>query len=159
MVRGFLLNNELTDFSFAPTDANGASIANKVQPGKRPRSSMAPTMVFDKASGALVLSGGSVGGIMVIHDVAKTLYGVLNWGLLPQQAVSLPVVASLNGPTLLEEKRYPPATLDALKARGHTVVEFTSISGLQVITRGQSHGVPVWLGGSDPRRDGTVMGD
>ena len=159
MVRGFLLNNELTDFSFAPTDANGASIANKVQPGKRPRSSMAPTMVFDKASGALVLSGGSVGGIMVIHDVAKTLYGVLNWGMLPQQAVNMPVVASLNGPTLLEEKRYPAATLDALKARGHTVIEFTSISGLQVITRGQAHGVPVWMGGSDPRRDGTVMGD
>ena len=159
MVRGFLLNNELTDFSFAPADADGVPIANRVQAGKRPRSSMAPTLVFDKTDGSLVLTGGGAGGIMIIHDVAKTLYGVLNWGMLPQQAVNLPVVGSLNGPTLLEEKRFPATTLDALKARGHTVVEFTSISGLQVITRGQAHGVPVWMGGSDPRRDGTVMGD
>ncbi|MEP6964414.1 MAG: gamma-glutamyltransferase family protein, partial [Polaromonas sp.] len=84
---GFLLNNELTDFSFAPTGADGKPVANRVQANKRPRSSMAPTLVFDKASNQLVMSGGSPGGALIIHFVAKTLYGVLNWGLLPQQAI------------------------------------------------------------------------
>jgi len=159
MVRGFLLNNELTDFSFAPTDATGAPIANRVQPGKRPRSSMAPTLVFDKASGELLMSGGSPGGALIIHYTAKTLYGVLNWGLLPQQAINLPNFASLNGPTMLEEKRFPAATVDALKARGHEVREVNMTSGLQAITRGQAHGQTVWFGGADPRREGIVMGD
>jgi len=159
MVRGFLLNNELTDFSFAPTDASGAPIANRVEPGKRPRSSMAPTLVFDKATGALVMSAGSPGGALIIHYTAKTLYGVLNWGLLPQQAINLPNFASLNGPTMLEEKRFPAATLDALKARGHEVREMAMTSGLQAITRGQAHGQILWLGGADPRREGIVMGD
>ena len=159
MVRGFLLNNELTDFSFTPTDATGAPIANRVQAGKRPRSSMAPTLVFDKATGALVMSGGSPGGALIIHYTAKTLYGVLNWGMLPQQAINLPNFASLNGPTVLEEKRFPAATVDALKARGHEVREVNMTSGLQAITRGQAHGQILWLGGADPRREGIVMGD
>ena len=154
MVRGFLLNNELTDFSFVPTDGVGKPVANRVQPGKRPRSSMAPTLVFDKATGALVMSGGSPGGALIIHYTAKTLYGVLNWGMLPQQAINLPNFASLNGPTILEEKRFPAATIDALKARGAEVREANMTSGLQAITRGQVHGVPVWMGGADPRREG-----
>ncbi len=159
MVRGFLLNNELTDFSFAPADAAGAPIANRVQAGKRPRSSMAPTLVFDKASGELLMSGGSPGGALIIHYTAKTLYGVLNWGMLPQQAINLPNFASLNGPTMLEEKRFPAATVDALKARGHEVREVNMTSGLQAITRGNAHGQTVWFGGADPRREGIVMGD
>lgn len=159
MVRGFLLNNELTDFSFAPADATGTLIANRVQAGKRPRSSMAPTLVFDKASGALVMSGGSPGGALIIHYTAKTLYGVLNWGMLPQQAINLPNFSSLNGPTVLEEKRFPTSTVDALKARGHEVREGNMTSGLQAITRGQAHGQVLWLGGADPRREGIVMGD
>ncbi len=159
MVRGFLLNNELTDFSFTPADATGAPIANRVQAGKRPRSSMAPTLVVDKATGALVMSGGSPGGALIIHYTAKTLYGVLNWGMLPQQAINLPNFASLNGPTVLEEKRFPAATVDALKARGHEVREVNMTSGLQAITRGQAHGQILWLGGADPRREGIVMGD
>ena len=159
MVNGFLLNNELTDFSFAPTDADGKPVANRVQPGKRPRSSMAPTLVFDKATGQLVMSGGSSGGALIIHDIVKTLYGVLNWGLLPQQAINLPNFASLNGPTLLEEKSFAPATVEALRARGAEVREMNMTSGLQAIARGQAHGTPVWLGGADPRREGVVMGD
>ncbi len=156
---GFLLNNELTDFSFAPADAAGNPIANRVQPGKRPRSSMSPTLVFDKATGALVMSGGSPGGALIIHFTAKAVYGVLNWGLLPQQAINLPNFASLNGPTLLEEKRFPPATVDALKARGHEVRELSMTSGVQAITSGQAHGKPQWFGGADPRREGIVLGD
>ncbi|MCJ0763841.1 gamma-glutamyltransferase family protein [Variovorax terrae] len=159
MVKGFLLNNELTDFSFAPADAQGQPIANRVQPGKRPRSSMAPTLVFDKATGQLVMSTGSMGGPLIIHSTAKTLYGVLNWGLLPQQAVNLPNFGTFNGPTLLEQNRFPPATVQALQARGHEVREQELGSGVQAITRGQIHGQPVWLGGADPRREGTVEGD
>jgi gamma-glutamyltranspeptidase/glutathione hydrolase len=159
MVKGFLLNNELTDFSFAPADAQGRPIANRVQPGKRPRSSMAPTLVFDKATGQFLLSGGSPGGALIIHYTAKTLYGVLNWGLVSQQAINLPNFGSTNGPTLLEEKRFPAATVDALKARGHEVREMNMTSGLQAITLGQAHGQPLLLGGADPRREGVVMGE
>ncbi len=159
MVKGFLLNNELTDFSFAPADAQGKPIANRVQAGKRPRSSMAPTLVFDKATGELIMSGGSPGGALIIHFTAKTLYGVLNWGMTPQQAINLPNFASLNGPSILEEKRFPPATVEALRARGAEVREQAMTSGLQAITKGNAHGTPVWLGGADPRREGIVMGD
>ncbi|TFZ00446.1 gamma-glutamyltransferase [Ramlibacter henchirensis] len=159
MVRGFLLNNELTDFSFAPADAQGQPIANRVQPGKRPRSSMAPTLVFDKSTNALVMSGGSPGGALIIHFTAKTIYGALNWGMTPQQAINLPNFASLNGPSLLEEKRFPPATVEALRARGAEVREQALTSGLQAITRGQAHGQVFWFGGADPRREGVVMGD
>ena len=156
---GFLLNNELTDFSFAPTDAQGQPIANRVQPGKRPRSSMAPTLVLDKATGQVLMSGGSPGGALIIHYTAKTLYGVLNWGLTPQKAIDLPNFGSLNGPSLLEEKRFPPATVQALRERGAEVREMNMTSGLQAITRGQAHGKTLWLGGADPRREGVVMGD
>ena len=156
---GFLLNNELTDFSFAPSDADGNPVANRVQSGKRPRSSMAPTLVFDKNSGQLIMSGGSPGGALIIHYTAKTLYGVLNWGLMPQQAIDLPNFGSLNGPSLLEEKRFSPATVEALRTRGAEVREMNMTSGLQAITRGQAHGEQLWLGGADPRREGLVMGD
>lgn len=152
---GFLLNNELTDFSFAPTDATGTPIANRVQGGKRPRSSMAPILVFDKATGQFVMSAGSPGGALIIHFTAKTLYGVLNWGLNTQQAINLPNFASLNGPTLLEEKRFPPATIEALKARGHEVREINMTSGLQAIQRTATG----FFGGADPRREGVVIGD
>ncbi len=156
---GFLLNNELTDFSFAPSDAQGRPIANRVEPGKRPRSSMAPTLVFDKASGRLLMSGGSPGGALIIHYTAKTIYGIFNWGLTPQQAINLPNFGNLNGPTLLEEKRFTSTTIDNLRARGAEVREMNMTSGLQAITRSEVHGKPMWLGGADPRREGVVMGD
>jgi gamma-glutamyltranspeptidase/glutathione hydrolase len=155
MVKGFLLNNELTDFSFAPRDAQGNPVANRVQPGKRPRSSMSPTLVFDKATGQLVMSAGSPGGALIIHYTAKTLWGSLHWGLNAQQAINLPNFGSANGPTLLEDKRFPATTIEALKARGHEVREMDMTSGLQAIRR-----VPGgYFGGADPRREGVVMGD
>ncbi len=156
---GFLLNNELTDFSFLPADASGKPVANRVQPGKRPRSSMSPTLVFDATTGQFVMSAGSPGGAMIIHFTAKVLYGVLNWGLLPQQAINLPNFGSLNGPTVLEAKRFPDATVQALQARGHQPQQVDMTSGLQAITAGQVHGQRLWLGGTDPRREGVVMGD
>ncbi|WP_313332847.1 gamma-glutamyltransferase family protein [Comamonas sp.] len=155
---GFLLNNELTDFSLAPRDAQGQPIANRVEPGKRPRSSMAPTLVFDKATDRLVISAGSPGGAWIIHYTTKTLYGMLNWGLMPQQAINLPNFGSLNGPTVLEEKRFPAATVQALQNRGAEVKEQNLTSGLQAISRGEAHGKSWWFGGADPRREGIVMG-
>jgi gamma-glutamyltranspeptidase/glutathione hydrolase len=156
---GFMLNNELTDFSFEPADASGKPVANRVQPGKRPRSSMSPTLVFERlpdgSNGPLVLSSGSPGGALIIHFTAKTLYGVLNWGMSPQQAISLPNFASLNGPTLLEENRFPAATVDALKARGHQVFEIGLPSGLQAIQKTPGG----YTGGADPRREGIMLGD
>src|SRR5439155_21833162 len=97
---GFLLNNELTDFSFAPTD-NGAPVANRVEPGKRPRSSMAPTIVYDRA-GRVFMIVGSGGGPQIINFVAKTIIGIIDWGLDPQAAVALPNFGSRNGATDLE---------------------------------------------------------
>ena len=155
MVRGFLLNNELTDFSFAASDAQGRPIANRVAPGKRPRSSMSPTLVFDRASGQLLMSLGSPGGALIIHYTAKSLLGTLAWRLDAQQAVALPNFGSTNGPTLVEAGRFPPATVEALRARGHEVRELPMTSGLQAIERTATG----WFGGADPRREGVVMGD
>lgn len=109
--------------------------------------------------GQLVMSGSSMDGALIIHSTAKMLYGVLNWGLLPQQAIDLPNFGSFNGPSILEEKRFPPAVVEALRARGAEVREQAVTSGLQAIARGRVHGAPVWLGGADPRREGVVMGD
>jgi gamma-glutamyltranspeptidase/glutathione hydrolase len=158
MVDGFLLNNQLTDFSFDSADANGP-IANRVQPGKRPRSSMAPTLVFDKGTKKLVLSAGSPGGSAIINYVGKVLVGTLDWGLNVQQAISLPNFGSRNGPTELEAGRAPDALTEALKAKGHNVRVMEQTSGLQGIMRMNIHGQEMWFGGADPRRDGIVKGD
>ena len=152
---GFLLNNQLNDFSLTPTDAQGRPIANRVEPGKRPRSSMSPTLVFDKTSGQLLMSGGSPGGALIIHYTAKLLTGTLHWGLNAQQAIDLPNFGSLGGPILLETQRFDKTTVDALKARGHEVVQIDMTSGLQAIERTPKG----WFGGADPRREGVVMGD
>jgi len=152
---GFLLNNELTDFSLAPADAQGRPIANRVEPGKRPRSSMSPTLVFDKATGQLLMSGGSPGGALIIHYTAKLLTGTLHWGLNAQQAIDLPNFGSLGGPTLLEAQRFERSTVDALQWRGHEVREIDMTSGLQAIERTPSG----WFGGADPRREGVVLGE
>ncbi len=154
-VGGFMLNNQLTDFNLAPNDSEGKPTANRVQPGKRPRSSMSPTLVFDKATGQVVMSGGSPGGALIIHYTAKTIYGTLNWGLNTQKAIDLPNFGATGAPTLLEEKRFPPATVEALKAKGHEVREQAMTSGLQAIQRTPSG----FFGGADPRREGVVMGD
>ncbi|TAH10383.1 MAG: gamma-glutamyltransferase family protein [Curvibacter sp.] len=160
---GFLLNNELTDFNYNPNDATGKPTANRVQPGKRPRSSMSPTLVFDKSTGKVVITGGSPGGALIIHFTAKTTYGMLNWGLNAQQAINLPNFAAAGAPTLLEENRFPKATVDALKGRGHEVREQVLVSGLQAIGRANlnaaSGGGAGWFGGADPRREGVVRGD
>jgi gamma-glutamyltranspeptidase/glutathione hydrolase len=158
MVDGFLLNNQLTDFSFASSDADGP-IANRVQPGKRPRSSMAPTLVFEKGTQQLVLATGSPGGSSIINYVAKVLIGTMDWGLNVQQAISLPNFGSRNGPTELEAGRVQPGLVEALEARGHAVRVIDQNSGLQGIMRVAIDGHDVWFGGADPRREGSVRGD
>jgi gamma-glutamyltranspeptidase/glutathione hydrolase len=152
---GFLLNNQLTDFSFLPAAADGRPIANRVQPGKRPRSSMSPTLVFDKETGRLLMTAGSPGGAVIIHYTAKTLYGVLHWGLDPQRAIDLPNFAALGGPVLLEQGRFDRNTVEALRRRGHDIRETDLPSGIQAL---QWTGTG-WLGGADPRREGVVRGD
>ncbi len=158
MVRGFLLNNQLTDFSFDAVDADGP-IANRVQAGKRPRSAMAPTFVFDKETKKLVLSIGSPGGSAIINYVAKVLVGTLDWGLNVQQAISLPNFGSRNGPTEIELGRVPDAVIEQLKRQGHNVRLMEQTSGLQGIMRMTVDGKETWFGGADPRREGSVRGD
>jgi gamma-glutamyltranspeptidase / glutathione hydrolase len=147
MVRGFLLNNQLTDFDFMPGGANA------VAPGKRPRSSMAPTVVFQKDEPSLVV--GSPGGSMIINYVAKALVGTLDWGLDMQAAIELPNFGSRNGPTLLEQGSRYEALAPYLLQRGHQVETIVLTSGLHGIQRIRGG----WRGGADPRRDGAVKGD
>lgn len=152
---GFLLNNELTDFSLAPFDEAGNPIANRVEAGKQPRSSMSPTLVFDRETGELMASLGSPGGGAIIHYTAKTLLGMFEWNLNPQEAIDLPNFVNYNGPTVLEEGRFPSELIEALRAMGHQVNESALTSGLQAI-RVTKNG---FFGGADPRREGVVMGD
>ncbi|NBV20244.1 gamma-glutamyltransferase [Janthinobacterium sp.] len=158
MVDGFLLNNQLTDFSFDSRDADGP-IANRVEAGKRPRSAMSPTLVFEKGTQKLVLATGSPGGSSIINYVAKVLVGTMDWGLNVQQAISLPNFGSRNGPTELEQGRAPAAQVEALRAMGHEVRVIEQNSGLQGIMRLNAHGKDFWFGGADPRREGMVRGD
>jgi gamma-glutamyltranspeptidase / glutathione hydrolase len=150
---GYLLNNQLTDFSFVP-ESEGMPVANRVEAGKRPRSSMAPTVVYD-AHGRLFLVVGSPGGSAIINYVAKTLIGVLDWGLDAQAAIALPNVGSRNGPTELESGTAAQALAPALRALGHDVYVGELNSGLHGIVRTRNG----WSGGADPRREGVARGD
>jgi gamma-glutamyltranspeptidase / glutathione hydrolase len=152
---GFMLNNQLTDFALNPVGTDGKPVANRVEAGKRPRSSMAPTLVFDRG-GALVMVAGSPGGPVIIHYVAKVITGALAWGLPVQQAVDLPNFGHFNSGSLIVERGALTAEqLAALRGRGHAVVETDLTSGLQVLLR-TSKG---WVGGADPRREGVVLGE
>ena len=156
MVRGFLLNNQLTDFSFAP-ERDGRDVANRVQPGKRPRSSMAPTMVFD-ADGRLRLVVGSPGGSRIICYVAGTLVAVIDWGLDAQAAVELPHRCNRGGATELERGTALVALRDALEARGHAVKFRDMNSGLHAVQLDHEGDETVLFGAVDPRREGLAAG-
>ena len=150
---GFLLNNELTDFNFVPVAA-GHPVANRVEGGKRPRSAMAPTIVYD-AQGRVTVVVGSPGGPAIINYVAKTLIALLDRRLDPQAAVDLPNVGSRNGPTEIERGTRAEALAPGLRALGETTRIVDQNSGLQVIVR-QGSG---WRGAADSRREGTARGD
>jgi gamma-glutamyltranspeptidase/glutathione hydrolase len=159
MVQGFVLNNQLTDFSFIPEE-HGQPVANRVQPGKRPRSAMAPTLVFDRQSGELLAALGSPGGSQIIEYVSKSLVAMLDWQLDPQAAISLPNFGSRNGATELEAGLFSPALKQALRDKGHALSEIDMTSGIQAIVRTQdAQGKVMLSGGADPRREGEALGD
>jgi gamma-glutamyltranspeptidase/glutathione hydrolase len=150
---GFLLNNELTDFSFL-AEEDGKPVANRVEPGKRPRSSMAPTLVFD-AFGRLYAVVGSPGGSQIIGYVAKTLVALLDWKMDPQVAVDLGNFGSRNGPTELEKGAEAEGWKAALEAKGHEVRLIEMTSGIQAIVKTPEG----FVGGADGRREGVAIGD
>ena len=153
MVRGFLLNNQLTDFSWAPEEG-GVPVANRVEAKKRPRSSMAPTIVFDE-KGRLYAVIGSPGGHSIINYVAQTLVGVLDWNMDIQKAIGAPHMGSRNGPTELEQGTKLEPLAPELERMGHAVRIRPETSGLHGIVRIPSG----WTGGADPRREGLALGD
>jgi gamma-glutamyltranspeptidase/glutathione hydrolase len=169
MVDGFILNNQLTDFSAEPADPDGVQIANRVQPGKRPRSSMSPTLMFEAgqggARGPLYAVLGSPGGSVIIQFVVKTIVGITDWGLDPQQAVSAVDFGAANTPKTNVGGEHPiidttdngdhDPLVQGLRKLGHDVNLADQSSGLSAIVRDQ----PGWVGGADPRREGLVMGD
>jgi gamma-glutamyltranspeptidase/glutathione hydrolase len=150
---GFLLNNELTDFSFVPAEG-GRPVANRVEGGKRPRTSMAPTIAYD-GHGRVAIVAGSPGGPAIINYVVKVLIGIIDWKLDPQAAVALPNFGSRNGPTELERNTPVAALAPKLRALGADVRVLDHTSGLQAIVRTERG----WIGGTDPRREGVVRGD
>jgi gamma-glutamyltranspeptidase / glutathione hydrolase len=162
MVQGVLLNNELTDFSFVP-ERDGVLVANRVQPGKRPRSSMSPTLVFD-GQGRFVLAVGSAGGARIIAHTLKTLIGVLDWDMPPQRAIEYPnffKTSSGQGAGLaIEAGPVLDATRAGLEALGHKITVQPNVSGLTAIRASYgTDGTVTYSGGADPRREGIVLGD
>jgi gamma-glutamyltranspeptidase/glutathione hydrolase len=155
MVDGFFLNNQLTDFSFSPRDRDGHPAANAVAPGKRPRSAMSPTLVFD-AHGHFLASTGSAGGPAIIAYVMKTLVGALDWHLSMQAAIDLPNVVA-NGTRVSGEAGFPQSLLVQLASRGLAIApsrfEGSGIQGVLVDPDGELEGA------ADPRREGIALGD
>ncbi|QHI98727.1 gamma-glutamyltransferase [Xylophilus rhododendri] len=171
MTNGFILNNQLTDFSANPIDTTtGLLVANRVSPGKRPRSTMAPTMVFkiaaDGSKGDFVMATGSPGGGTIIQYVVKTLVGALDWGLDAQQSASLVDFGASNSPTTTIGGEHPyfvngqlASLVSGLTAMGHTISTGAQTSGVGNIIASTYKGAPIWTGGTDPRREGVVLGD
>ncbi len=151
-VHGFFLNNQLTDFSMIATD-NGLPVANAVYPGKRPRSSMAPTLVFDNTDRLHMVVGSPLGSV-IINFIAKTLVATLDWDMDIQAAISLPNFGSRNGPTEIEKGTPIENLQGALKSMGHEVRIVDLPSGIHGIMRTPQG----WQGGADPRREGVALG-
>lgn len=153
MAGGFLLNNELTDFSLIP-EKDGKPVANAVAAGKRPRSSMSPTLVFDEG-GDLFMVTGSPGGNSIVAYVAKTLVGVLDWGKTAQEAAALPNIIARGDTVGVEvDIEGGPEAAEALREMGYTVEERTGEnSGLHLIVV-RDRGLE---GGADPRREGVAL--
>lgn len=164
MVGGFLLTNQLTDFSAQPVDGSGVPIANRVAGGKRPRSTMAPTLVFRGSQpGDFLMATGSPGGSTIIQYVMKTVVGALDWGLDAQQATSLVNFGASNSPSTNIDTADTSLDLSGLvaglTAKGHKVAQGAQSSGISTIIRVNRDGGSVLQGGVDPRREGIVLGD
>jgi gamma-glutamyltranspeptidase/glutathione hydrolase len=153
VAEGMVLNNELTDFSFAP-ERGGAPVANRVEPGKRPLSSMAPTIVYD-AKGRVVLALGSAGGKRIPMHVLKTLVGVLDWGLPAEKAIALPNLYFGGGALLVEQGTSLAAMSPALERLGQTVRPADLTSKVNAIERTPAG----WRGAADPRSEGVALAE
>ncbi|HEY7669573.1 MAG TPA: gamma-glutamyltransferase [Hyphomicrobium sp.] len=151
---GFLLNNELTDFSFRPTDAEGRPVANAVSPGKRPRSSMAPTIVFDAKDNVVVVLG-SPGGSRIILYVVKTLIALIDWGMDAQEAADLLNFGSQGHGFEIELAGQAVWTALKLKAFGHAIAPALMNSGTHIVVRNGNR----LEGAADWRREGAALGD
>ena len=174
MTHGFMLNNQLTDFSFRTVDKDGLPIANAPAPRKRPRSSMSPHIVFNP-DGEFLFTTGSPGGNSIIAYTAKTIIGIIDWGLTPQEAIELPNLIARRGRVSVEAKgiinektkeidRGSPAEefglakdiVESLETKGHKVRRSSGeFSGLHIIYRNKDGSL---LGGADPRREGVATG-
>ena len=151
-----MLNNELTDFSFHPRDKDGNLIANRPQAGKRPRSSMAPHIVFDE-NGQFSFATGSPGGSSIIAYTAKTMVAMIDWGMSPQEATDLANVISRKGSIRLEEAGLTEEIMAGLENLGHTVKRSKGeISGIHIIKRNADGS---YTGAADPRREGIAIGE
>ena len=156
MVEGFMLNNELTDFSLIPRGEDGKLVANRVQGGKRPMSSQTPSIVFDEANRPALIIG-SPGGSSIIDYVTQTMINVLDWDMDMQSAISAPHIISRNGPALVEAGTSAEELIEPLKALGHEVRAVTLMSGLHGIKLiYDDDGGRTLEGGADPRREGYV---
>jgi gamma-glutamyltranspeptidase/glutathione hydrolase len=152
-VDGFILTDQLSDFAVRPED-NGVKQVNRVEAGKRPRSSMSPTLVFDR-DGHFVAAAGSPGGNLIVGFVSEVLVAMLDWGMNPQRAAGLPHIVNLNGDTRIEKGTALDSLASALEARGHKVRSSPLASGTQAILARDGK---LW-GGADPRREGVAIGD
>jgi gamma-glutamyltranspeptidase/glutathione hydrolase len=154
MADGFILDNQLTDFSFEPA-RNGKPVANAPGPGKRPVSAMAPTIALGP-DGRFLLATGSAGGPMIIDYVAQSLIALIDQNETPSEAAALAHPGNLNGSTLLEKETKLEALAPKLEAMGHVVAApAVEKSGLNILKRVGGE----YVGGSDPRRDGVALGD
>ncbi len=155
MVDGFFLNNQLTDFSFSPKTEDGRNVANAVAGGKRPRSSMAPVMVFDSTGNKVIAAFGSPGGVSILAYNLKTLIGLLDWHLSMQDAIDLPNVVARGASIRMETDRTEPAVLQGLSRLYEVMpMQDNEESGLNGILRRPDGSFD---GGSDPRREGVVL--
>ncbi len=155
MVGGYYLNNELTDFSFTPAAADGRAVANRVEGGKRPRSSMAPTLVYD-SEGKLVVAVGAAGGSTIPVQVARALIGVLDFGLPLDQAIALPMLFAPGDALTVEQGTTLEAMIPQLQALGHAQV---GPRGLPLKTNGAQRTATGWIGAADPRSEGVAVGE
>lgn len=152
-VKGFFLNNQMTDFAFASV-YEGTKAANRIEPGKRPMSSMSPTLVFD-SEGEFVLAAGSAGGSRIVDYVAQTLLGVLTFGLNIQEAIDYPHYTALSAQIDLEKGTFLEQFAPQLETRGNPV----NISALTSGTHGIQKKEGKLIGGVDPRREGEAIGE
>lgn len=151
---GFFLNNELTDFSLPPKDKDGKLIANRVEAGKRPRSSIAPTLVFNN-NHALYIVTGAPGGNPIICYVAKSLILMLDMHMNPKEANAFPNLCAMNVPPIIEETSTPIPQINALEKMGEKITRKKMVSGSTNIIRNPNGG---WLGAADPRKEGLAIG-